>query len=104
MKKKIKKNKQINDLKIEILKAKESEFDNVNKFKEKITKFIKEANIDKNNSHLKDFDKIIKELERIDKINKLKSYIVEKIKLPDEYKNKKIDLINELSKLLDSSV
>ncbi|MEX1817879.1 hypothetical protein VZ236_00670 [Metamycoplasma hominis] len=99
-----KKNKQINDLKIEILKAKESEFDNVNKFKEKITKFIKEANIDKNNSHLKDFDKIIKELERIDKINKLKSYIVEKIKLPDEYKNKKIDLINELSKLLDSSV
>ncbi|QKX38232.1 hypothetical protein [Metamycoplasma hominis] len=99
-----KKNKQINDLKIEILKAKESEFDNINKFKEKITKFIKEANIDKNNSHLKDFDKIIKELERIDKINKLKSYIVEKIKLPDEYKNKKIDLINELSKLLDSSV
>ena len=99
-----KKNKQINDLKIEILKAKESEFDNVNKFKEKITKFIKEANIDKNNSHLKDFDKIIKELERIDKINKLKSYIVEKIKLPDEYKNKKIDLINELTKLLDSSV
>ncbi|UIU37905.1 hypothetical protein LLZ86_00905 [Metamycoplasma hominis] len=99
-----KKNKQINDLKIEILKAKESEFDNVNKFKEKITKFIKEANIDKNNSHLKDFDKIIKELERIDKINKLKSYIVEKIEFPDEYKNKKSDLIKELSNLLETSV
>ncbi|MCF1354781.1 hypothetical protein LH651_00680 [Mycoplasma hominis] len=99
-----KKNKQINDLKIEILKAKESEFDNVNNFKEKVTKFIKETKIDENNSHLKDFDKIIKELERIDKINKLKSYIVEKIKFPDEYKNKKSDLIKELSNLLETSV